>query len=293
LAPLWAQPGPENGPQTRTTAPSSRTTPPLREAPRTRPPQGSVPTWLQSVPVATDTTVEDAQDTVDLLKAQLEGKKAELQEAEALLQQAQARLNWTEKMIKSHTVSTSGRDAARTEVTVKEARVRVKQAQIKEGEIRLRQAMRHLTALRRSAPPAPSVPARDVAPQPAVGNADSSGLRTLVLQLETAITWDAVNSDWRTRRDGWVKEVTEASTVPALAKLIEELEMAVLWSAVTPNWAERRPGWIQDVSQASTVGQLAKLLGELEMYITWDAVTPDWKDFRDNWVTAVAQCKAL
>jgi uncharacterized caspase-like protein len=109
-------------------------------------------------------------------------------------------------------------------------------------------------------------------------------LRDLTLILETAIVWEAVSPEWQARRDGWVRDVQRADSVPALRRLVAELESNILWTAVAPSWRDRRDGWVRDCARATNAADLGKLLVELESYITWDAVSAKWKDLREPWV---------
>jgi hypothetical protein len=117
-------------------------------------------------------TVEDAQDDVDLLRAQLELRVAERREAEALLRQARtnaARINQSDK---NGAVAREQVERANTELEVQQARLAAKDAQIKEAELRLKQAERRLARLRGTAKSAPSPDDRPGgSPIPAAPNA--------------------------------------------------------------------------------------------------------------------------
>ncbi|HEV3259817.1 MAG TPA: M56 family metallopeptidase [Gemmataceae bacterium] len=91
--------------------------------------------------------VEEAKDEVELLKAQLDGKRAELLEAEALLKKASRQMSRADELGKRGAISAEERDQLRTDVEVREARVRSKLAQIREAELRLRQASGRLSRL--------------------------------------------------------------------------------------------------------------------------------------------------
>jgi beta-lactamase regulating signal transducer with metallopeptidase domain len=89
---------------------------------------------------------EDAQDEVDLLKAQLDAKAAELTESKALLQKARRQLDRQERLHAKGASSEGDLEEARTDVTVQEAHVQSKEAQVREVQVRLRQAERRLKA---------------------------------------------------------------------------------------------------------------------------------------------------
>jgi beta-lactamase regulating signal transducer with metallopeptidase domain len=103
--------------------------------------------------------LEDARDEVELLAVQLESKRAELNEVQALRRQAQRTAARTNRLVQSGNIDSAEADKARTELEVIEARLGGKQAQIREAEVRLRQAQRHLARLqgaerpRRETPP--------------------------------------------------------------------------------------------------------------------------------------------
>jgi hypothetical protein len=101
--------------------------------------------------------VEDAQDDVDLLRAQLELRVAERREAEALLHQARTDAERVRRNDKNGAVSREQVERANTELQVQQARLAAKDAQIKEAELRLKQAERRLARLRGTAksPPSP------------------------------------------------------------------------------------------------------------------------------------------
>src|SRR5262249_42029714 len=102
--------------------------------------------------IARPRDVEEAKDAVELLQVQLEGKKAELMEARALMEQARRQLARQDKLRERGAISEEEVDQLRTELTVREARLQVKQAQIKEVEVRLNQANRWLSRLQSGSP---------------------------------------------------------------------------------------------------------------------------------------------
>jgi beta-lactamase regulating signal transducer with metallopeptidase domain len=95
--------------------------------------------------------VEDAKDAIELLQAQLEGKKAELLESKALVEQSRRQLARQDKLRERGAISEEEVDQLRTELTVRQARLQVKEAQIKEVEVRLGQAKRWLSRLQSGA----------------------------------------------------------------------------------------------------------------------------------------------
>lgn len=119
--------------------------------------------------------LRDAQDEVDLLKVQLEGKKAEVLEAQALLEKARRSLARQERLHKSGALEEGLLEQARSELAVQEARLKGKEAQLKEGQLRLRQAERRLTAIRgHSEIPTGAAPAPAAAvPPPHIGTVEA------------------------------------------------------------------------------------------------------------------------
>jgi hypothetical protein len=91
--------------------------------------------------------IEEAKDAIELLQVQLEGKKAELLESRALVEQVHRQFSRQQKLRERGAVGEEEVDQLRTELTVREARLKVKQAQIKEVEVRLSQAKRWLSRL--------------------------------------------------------------------------------------------------------------------------------------------------
>src|SRR5205807_9624234 len=87
-------------------------------------------------------TVEDAKDEIDLLRVQLQQRRAELREVEARLRQAKNTAERISRLSKTGAVDSSELEKAQIEVQIQEARYEGKQAQIKEVELRLKQAQR-------------------------------------------------------------------------------------------------------------------------------------------------------
>jgi type II secretory pathway component GspD/PulD (secretin) len=92
--------------------------------------------------------LEAAEDQVDLLRAQLQAKQAEMGEGKARYQQAQRELEIKERQFKANSVSKEELDQARLETQARGAVLQGKEAQVKEAEVRLRQAQRLLARLR-------------------------------------------------------------------------------------------------------------------------------------------------
>jgi beta-lactamase regulating signal transducer with metallopeptidase domain len=120
--------------------------------------------------------VAGADDEVELLQAQLDGKKADVQEAQALLQQGRRQLARQEALAKRGAGATEELEQARDQVTVLEARLRGKEAQAREAELRLKHAQRRGNRPRPAAPSAtPATSSYDrPAPKPTAAPGDPS-----------------------------------------------------------------------------------------------------------------------
>jgi hypothetical protein len=91
--------------------------------------------------------VQEAQEEVGLLKAQLDAKTAERAEAQAMLQKAKRQTQRLEQLHKKGAAGDGDVEQAQSEVAVLEARVQGKEAQLSEAQLRLKQAERRLNAL--------------------------------------------------------------------------------------------------------------------------------------------------
>jgi beta-lactamase regulating signal transducer with metallopeptidase domain len=100
----------------------------------------------------------EARDAVELLKIQREAKEAELQEAKALLEKAARHLDRVTRLKAGNVIGDEEVQQARTDMAVQHARVRGKEAQVREIDFRLRQAGRRVV----SAP----LPPEGIAPWP-------------------------------------------------------------------------------------------------------------------------------
>jgi beta-lactamase regulating signal transducer with metallopeptidase domain len=173
LRPVWGQLGPANsGSQVRdvvaqafpatTAAPQTAGNKPLNELP-----DGSLTSDLALTGrLGHPHGVEEVKDTIELLQVQLEGKKAELLEARALTEQAHRQLARQNKLRERGTISEEEADQSRTELTVREARLQVKQAQIKEVEVRLGQAKRLLSRMQSGSAPSGGTKSSSLSGQP-------------------------------------------------------------------------------------------------------------------------------
>jgi RNA polymerase sigma factor (sigma-70 family) len=87
---------------------------------------------------------ERFSDEAELLRAQLDAKEAELHGAEMMLQSAEHRAGRLKQLVSSGTVSQEGVEKANGDVVVQQAQLLTKRAEMKELQVRLKQALRKL-----------------------------------------------------------------------------------------------------------------------------------------------------
>jgi beta-lactamase regulating signal transducer with metallopeptidase domain len=102
--------------------------------------------------------VQDLQDEIELLEARLDVKRAELVAAEKALQGAVARLDRIKKLSATGAISMEELTRAQGEVDTLEAQLLVNKAEMKEPEVRLKQARRRLEQLQGRGADTPAVP---------------------------------------------------------------------------------------------------------------------------------------
>lgn len=67
-------------------------------------------------------------------------------------------------------------------------------------------------------------------------SAQQAKLSGLLIEFETAVKWEAVDSQWKARRTNWINEVKAANSATTLGKLLAEFETYVTWAAVDKRW---------------------------------------------------------
>jgi beta-lactamase regulating signal transducer with metallopeptidase domain len=102
----------------------------------------------------------EARDAVELLRIQREVKEAELQEAKALLEKAARHLDHATRLKAGSAISDEEVQEARTDMAVQQARVRGKEAQVREIDFRLHQAARRVPSIVTPSPSADAIPPR-------------------------------------------------------------------------------------------------------------------------------------
>ena len=119
------------------------------------------------------------------------------------------------------------------------------------------------------------------------GAAEAAQLGKHLGELESNITWAAVDNAWKNLRPRWVSATAACADPECVAKQLLELESHVQWKAVEAAWTKRRSGWVNDCKAATTEVEVAKLLLEFEESVRWQAVEPAWKARRDGWIARV------
>jgi beta-lactamase regulating signal transducer with metallopeptidase domain len=152
LMPTWARPAADEptGRVPKPTAPRPDPLLPPAEPqavnPTVRPPQPRVE-GSRGANRAGRPGVEEARDEVELLEAGLAVKRAQLEAAHVVLKGAEDRLALISRLGDSGSISQGEIAKAREEVGTRKADVLIKQAELKEAEVRLNQARRRLKAL--------------------------------------------------------------------------------------------------------------------------------------------------
>lgn len=118
-------------------------------------------------------------------------------------------------------------------------------------------------------------------------SANAAPLGKQLVELESHITWAAVDSAWKNIRPRWVATTGACDESKCVAEQLLELEAHVKWKAVEAAWTKRRSGWVNDCKAATTEVEVAKLLLEFEENVRWQAVEQAWKARRDGWIARV------
>lgn len=115
----------------------------------------------------------------------------------------------------------------------------------------------------------------------------ASSLEKHLVELESNITWTAVDNAWKNIRPRWVATTAACDDSKCVAEQLLELEAHVKWKAVEAAWTKRRSGWVNDCKAATTEVEVANLLLEFEQNVRWQAVEQAWKARRDGWIARV------
>jgi hypothetical protein len=108
-----------------------------------------------------------------------------------------------------------------------------------------------------------------------------------LVELESHIKWEAVDSDWKGMRESWVEKTTGCADAACVAQQMATLEEHVKWEAVDPAWKKRRDAWVEECKNAKSDAQVSTLMLEFEQNVGWKAVDEKWKDGRDAWIAGL------
>jgi hypothetical protein len=142
-------------PAAATDAPPAAQLVPNRDKPpktKAAPGEGAPANPLANMDPALAEQVQQARDDIELLEAQLEVKRAQVQAARVALETAHIQRKRLELLGANRVVSREDLDRAGREVAALQAHLIIKEAEVREPEVRLRQARRRLAALERRAP---------------------------------------------------------------------------------------------------------------------------------------------
>ncbi len=108
-----------------------------------------------------------------------------------------------------------------------------------------------------------------------------------LVELESHISWAAVDNAWKNLRPRWVVNTGACDESKCVAAQLLDLEGHVKWKAVEAAWTKRRSSWVSDCKAATTEVEVARLLLEFEENVRWQAVEQSWKARRDAWIARV------
>lgn len=125
-------------------------------------------------------------------------------------------------------------------------------------------------------------------------NAQTQSLANLLMELESHIVWEAVDSTWEGQRENWLsslKNVVQDSKDmlwfnPIVSKGLLDLEKTLKYEALEqPKWNSKKAFWESQCkeNERSTI-LLAKQLAILEQHILWTSVDAEWKTQREEWL---------
>jgi len=111
-------------------------------------------------------------------------------------------------------------------------------------------------------------------------------LARFLKRLETGINWSGVKADvWRARRDSWVLDCEQPSSLGIFKNLLQEFEGVMLPTALDPGYVKGRKDWVANLQKAKTVQEIAKCLLGFENAISTTVLSdiyakqarPDWR----------------
>jgi beta-lactamase regulating signal transducer with metallopeptidase domain len=166
--------------------------------------------------------IERARDEVELLEVQLRIKQAELQAVRTGVNQAHDRLARIKDLQTRGVVSSEALEKARAEVATLEAQLLIKDAELKEPMVRLKQAQRRLDRLQRPAEGPTPPTRRDPLPEvkkPRGGQPADENRRLSELEKKLDLLLKEVESlrrELRPKRPGEEKPKDEPTEVPVM-----------------------------------------------------------------------------
>ncbi|MBX7242604.1 MAG: hypothetical protein K1X92_12755 [Bacteroidia bacterium] len=118
----------------------------------------------------------------------------------------------------------------------------------------------------------------------------------LIMELESNMKWETVDSEWADLRDKWIQQcsgTTDYSFGDRLSEALIQLAEHTRPEAMEqPHWQSRYTLWKQTTAGANLDfdEMLVKQLLLFESYLLWTSVSEEWAQRRDAWV---AECKSI
>jgi RNA polymerase sigma factor (sigma-70 family) len=169
--------------------------------------------------------IHDAEDEVALAEARLNAKKAELEAAKAAADQAKADLSRAATLFERKAISQEDYNKARYALETANAQMRVREADVQEPLIRLRQARRRLETLRGAGETPAAKPAEPKEASPQAADArDTVELMEAQSKVQRAHLEEA-RGDWEAAKAVLARLAELGRAVPASEKAQAEAEV--------------------------------------------------------------------
>jgi RNA polymerase sigma factor (sigma-70 family) len=229
-----------------------------------------------SVPLVSAADIQDAEDEVELMKARLDAKRAELEAAKVTADVAKTDVKRVTELLKSAAISREDFDKTRAAADAALAQVRIKEADIVEPEIRLRQAMRRLERLRtlKQRPVAKPAEANELSPKAADAR-DSVEMMEAQLKVQQA-RCAAARQDLETAKAVLANLKKAGRVVPAAEDAQAEADVRAKEAQVRIREAELAESEVrikqarrkaEEITRASSPARDAERLEELEQKV--------------------------
>ena len=89
-------------------------------------------------------------------------------------------------------------------------------------------------------------------------------------ELEDYIPWNAVITNWGSRRTQWARRLKDSEDVQSVGKHLLALEQALVDAAMAASWRpETRDEWAEEAAEVSSAKKMLTLLQEMEENIRW------------------------